>query len=34
VGNIPELDYPEDFDCIEPTDLIVATDGSVLFEVG
>jgi hypothetical protein len=34
VGNIPELDLPEDFDCTEPTDLIVATDGSVLFGVG
>jgi hypothetical protein len=34
VGNIPDLDLPADFDCTEPTDLIVATDGSVLFGVG
>jgi hypothetical protein len=34
VGNIPELDLPADFDCTEPTDLIIATDGSVLFGVG
>jgi hypothetical protein len=34
VGNIPELDLPDDFDCTEPTDLIVATDGSVLIGVG
>jgi hypothetical protein len=34
VGNIPYLDLPADFDCTEPTDLIVATDGSVLFIVG
>jgi hypothetical protein len=34
VGNIPDLDLPADFDCTEPTDLIIATDGSVLFGVG
>jgi hypothetical protein len=34
VGNISELDLPEDFDCTEPTDLIVTTDGSVMFGVG
>jgi hypothetical protein len=34
VGNIPELDLPADFDCTAPTDLIIATDGSVLFGVG
>jgi hypothetical protein len=34
VHYIPELDLPEDVDCTEPTDRIVATDGSVLFEVG
>jgi hypothetical protein len=34
VGNIPELDLPEDFDCTEQTDLIVANDGSVMFGVG
>jgi hypothetical protein len=34
VGNIPELDLPEDLDYTEPTDLIVATDGSVVFVVG
>jgi hypothetical protein len=33
VGNIPELDLPADFDCTKPTDLIIATDGSVLFGV-
>jgi hypothetical protein len=33
VGNIPELDLPDDVDCTEPTDLIIATYGSVLFEV-
>jgi hypothetical protein len=33
-GNIPELDLPADFDCTAPTDLIIATDGSVLFGVG
>jgi hypothetical protein len=34
VGNIPELDLPSDFDCTAPTDLIIATYGSVLFGVG
>jgi hypothetical protein len=34
VGNIPNLDLSADFDCTEPTDLIIATDGSVLFGVG
>jgi hypothetical protein len=34
VGNITELDLPADFDCTEPTDLILATNGSVLFGVG
>jgi hypothetical protein len=33
VGNIPELNLPEDFDCTEPTDLIVAPNGAVLFGV-
>jgi hypothetical protein len=34
VGNITDLDLPANFDCTEPTDLILATDGSVLFGVG
>jgi hypothetical protein len=34
VGNIPQLTLPADFDPTEPQDLIVATDGSVLFDVG
>jgi hypothetical protein len=34
VGNIPELYLSEDFNCTEPTDLILATDISVLFGVG
>jgi hypothetical protein len=34
VGNIPQLTVPTDFDPTEPKDLIVATDGSVLFDVG
>jgi hypothetical protein len=34
VGNIPDLDLPAGFDCRESTDLIIATDGSVLFGVG
>jgi hypothetical protein len=31
VGNITDIVLPENFDCTEPTDLIVATDGLVLF---
>jgi hypothetical protein len=34
VGNIPDIELPENLDCTEPTDLIVATDGFVLFGVG
>ena len=34
VGNIPKLTLPADLDPTEPQDLIVATDGSVLFDVG
>jgi hypothetical protein len=34
VENIPEIAVPANFDCTEPMDLIVATDGSVLFGVG
>jgi hypothetical protein len=34
VGNIPDLELPADFDWTESTDLIVATDGEVLFGVG
>jgi hypothetical protein len=34
VGNIPDITLPANLDCTEPTDLIVATDGSVLFGVG
>jgi hypothetical protein len=34
VGNIPDIEFPDNLDCTEPTDLIVATDGSVLFSVG
>jgi hypothetical protein len=34
VGNIPQLTLPADFDSTEPQDLIVAMDGSVLFDVG
>jgi hypothetical protein len=33
VGNIPDLDMPMGWDTTEPKDLIVATDGSVLFRV-
>jgi hypothetical protein len=33
VGNIPNLTLPEGFDCTKPIDLIVATDGSVMFGV-
>jgi hypothetical protein len=34
VGNIPKLTLPADLDPTEPQDLIVSTDGSVLFDVG
>jgi hypothetical protein len=34
VGNIPQLTLPADLDPTEPQDLIVETDGSVLFDVG
>jgi hypothetical protein len=34
VGNIPQLTLPADLDPTEPQDLIVARDGSVLFDVG
>jgi hypothetical protein len=34
VGNIPKLDLPHDFDYAEPTDLIVVSDGAVLFGMG
>jgi hypothetical protein len=34
VGHIPEITLPANFYRTEPTDLIVATDGSVLFGVG
>jgi hypothetical protein len=34
VGNIPDIVLSENVDCTEPTDLVVATDGSVLFGVG
>jgi hypothetical protein len=34
VGNIPILDTPRGWDITEPKDIIVATDGSVLFGVG
>jgi hypothetical protein len=34
VSNIPDIALPENFDYTEPMDLIVATDGSVLFGVG
>jgi hypothetical protein len=33
-GQHPELDLPADFDCTAPTDLSIATDGSILFGVG
>jgi hypothetical protein len=33
-GNIPALPTPPPFDFDEPVDLIIATDGSVLFGVG
>jgi hypothetical protein len=33
-GKIPDIALPANFDCTEPTDLIVATDGSGLFGVG
>jgi hypothetical protein len=34
VGNIPEIALPANFDCTEPTYLILATDGSVLLGMG
>jgi hypothetical protein len=34
VGNIPTIDTPRGWDITEPKDIIVATDGSVLFGVG
>jgi hypothetical protein len=34
VGDIPALALPTDHDPTEPRDLIVATDGSVIFGVG
>jgi hypothetical protein len=34
VGNIPDIEPPENLDWTEPMDLIVATNGSVLFSVG
>jgi hypothetical protein len=34
VGKIPQLTLPVDLDPTEPQDLIIATDGSVLFNVG
>jgi hypothetical protein len=34
VGNIPDIVLLENLDCTEPTDLIVATDGYILFGVG
>jgi hypothetical protein len=34
LGNITEIALPENVDWTEPTDPIVATDGSVLFGVG
>jgi hypothetical protein len=34
VGNIPQLMMPADFDLTELQDLIILTDGSVLFDVG
>jgi hypothetical protein len=34
VGNIPTLDMPMGWDTTDPKDLIVETDGSVLFGVG
>jgi hypothetical protein len=34
VGNIAALDVPENWDSNEPRDLVVATDGSVIFGVG
>jgi hypothetical protein len=33
-GDIPALPTPSPFDFNEPVDLIIATDGSVLFVVG
>jgi hypothetical protein len=34
VGNIPDIVLPENLDCTEPTDLIVATDDYVMLGVG
>jgi hypothetical protein len=34
VENIPQLTLPADLDLTEPQDLIIAMDGSVLFELG
>jgi hypothetical protein len=33
-GNIPQMTLPADFDPTEPQDLIVAMNGSILFDVG
>jgi hypothetical protein len=33
LGNIPQLTLPADFDPTEPQDIIIAMDGSVLFDV-
>jgi hypothetical protein len=34
VGKIPDITFPATFNCTEPADLIVATEGSLLFGVG
>jgi hypothetical protein len=34
VGNIPELDVPNEMDVTVDQDIIVATDGSVVFGFG
>jgi hypothetical protein len=34
VGNIPKIDVPNGMDITEDQDIMVATDGSVVFGVG
>jgi hypothetical protein len=34
MGDLPDFQEPAGWDCTEPQDLIIATDGSVLFCAG
>jgi hypothetical protein len=34
VGNIPTMDIPEQWDIMEPRDIVVASDGLVVFGIG